>query len=238
MKKISKCLVLFSFVFAMTACLDETGETIVLPSGTVSSDVIPDELRGVIEKYIPIYEGNSMPNISGFYLADDVTAVYCSDEGNGGYEPGHKFIDYYYYFGPQNSNGVIYDFSAKEGKSISTSKLIQVTGDGSNFTAFYVTETNIDINDDGVNETWTKVSTVVSGRVTSEGFRDYKRAIIMVDKTDPYDKYMKVNVYRVFYEPDGLVERISDWRSGSNAPAKMPKASEEAASESMSNNIQ
>ena len=239
MKKISKCLVLFSFVFAMTACLDESGETIVLPSGTVSSDVILDELRGVIEKYIPIYEGNSMPKLSGFYLADDVTAVYCSDEGNGGYEPGHKFMDDYYYFGPQNANGVIYEYSSREGKTISTSKLVQVTGSGDYFTAFFVTEAYSDTDDDGVNESWTKMSTVFSGRVGSSGIQDWKLAIIMVDKKDPNDRYMKVNVYRVFYEADGLVARISDWRnSGSYAPAaKMPQAKDNAAS-IFQNNLQ
>jgi len=61
----------------------------------------------------------------------------------------------------------------------------------------------------------------------------------MVDKKDPNDRYMKVNVYRVFYEADGLVARISDWRnSGSYAPAaKMPQAKDNAAS-IFQNNLQ
>lgn len=75
----------------LTACMDKSNGTIVLPIGTVSNNVIPDEIRDVLEDKIPIYEGNDIPNISGYYLQDDVTALYCSDEGNIGYK---KLIEY------------------------------------------------------------------------------------------------------------------------------------------------
>lgn len=219
-----RCGILFLLSFAMTACLDESNSTVVLPIGTVSNNVIPDEIRDMLDDYIPIYEGNDIPDISGYFLADDVTSLYCSDEGNGGFEPGHKFNDQYMYFGPQNKSGIIYEYEEKEGKSITTSHLVQVMGSGDNFTAFYVAEGYSDENDDGVNETWTKVSTVISGTLTGYGIKNFKKAIIMVDKKDPLDKIMAVNAYRVFYEEDGIVERISKW----NVPAKrMPSENAE-----------
>lgn len=211
-----RCGFLFVLSCVLTACLDGNNGTVVLPTGTISKNVIPDEIRGVLENKIPIYEGNDAPNISGYYLLDDVTSLYCADEGHGGYAPGHKFADKYIYFGPQNKSGIIYEYEDKQGKSTNTSHLVQVMGQNNNFTAFYVSEGNTDYNDDGVKETWTKVSTVISGTITGGGITNYKEAIIMVDKNDPLDVIMDVNVYRVFYEEDGLVERVSRW----NAPVK------------------
>lgn len=211
-----RCGVLFVLSCVLTACLDESNGTVVLPIGTVSNNVIPDEIRDMLEDKIPIYEGNDIPDISGYYLQNDVTALYCSDEGHGGYEPGHKFANTYMYFGPQNKSGIIYEYEEKQASSTSTSHLVQVMGKDNNFTAFYVAEGYADNNNDGVNETWTKTSTVISGTITPNGIKNYKEAFIMVEAKDPLNVIMAENEYRVFYEADGLVERISKW----NAPAR------------------
>lgn len=196
---------------AMTACLNNDRMTVVLPTGTVSHNVIPDELRDVITDHIPIYEGNEIPNISGYFLADNVVSLYCSDEENGGYPPGESFTDEYFYFGEITSRGLIYEYMEREGSAYYSSNLVQVMGEGNNFTAYYVTEGNTDLDDDGTNETWSKISTVLSGTITADGITNWKKVIIMVDKTDPLNKLMAVNVYRVFEESDGLAERISPW---------------------------
>lgn len=218
------CGFLFMLSCMLTACMDNSDGTVVLPIGTVSNNVIPDEIRDMLEDKIPIYEGNDIPDISGYYLQDDVTALYCSDEGHGGYEPGHKFADKYIYFGPQNKSGIIYEYEDKQANTISTSHLVQVMGKGNNFTAFYVAEGYADYNHDGVNETWTKTSTVISGTITPNGIKNFKEAFIMVEANDPLDVIMAENEYRVFYEADGLVERISKW----NAPIRRAPSLETA----------
>ena len=196
---------------AMTACLNNDRTTVVLPTGTVSHNVIPDELRDVITDHIPVYEGNEIPNISGYFLADNVVSLYCSDEGSGGYSPGDSFADEYFYFGEITSRGLIYEYMEREGSTYFSSNLVQVMGDGNNFTAYYVTESNRDVDKDGTNETWSKISTILSGTITADGITNWKKAIIMVDKIDPQNKLMDVNVYRVFEESDGIAERISPW---------------------------
>ena len=221
-----KCIYLMCLLFMMTSCLRESNESLVIPSGTISSNVVPKEIRDKLEAHIPINEGNFPPTISGFYLEDEVTALFCSDEGNGGFEPGHKFVDKYLYFGPQNKNGLIYDYQGKSKASIEKSDLVQVTGKGDDFTAFYVTNSISDYNDDGIYETSSQVSTVLSGKVSETGFTNFKYAIVMVDKNDPLDKLMEKNVYRVFYESDGLVKRVPDWR-GSSAPARRATAAQQ-----------
>ena len=196
---------------AMTACLNNDRTTVVLPTGTVSHNVIPDEIRDVLTDHIPVYEGNEIPNISGYYLADNVVSLYCSDEESGGYSPGESFADEYFYFGEITSRGLIYEYMEREGSTYFSSNLVQVMGDGNNFTAYYVTESNRDVDKDGTNETWSKISTILSGTITADGITNWKKAIIMVDKIDPQNKLMDVNVYRVFEESDGLAERISPW---------------------------
>lgn len=196
---------------AMTACLNNDRMTVVLPTGTVSHNVIPDEIRDVLTDHIPVYEGNEIPNISGYYLADNVVSLYCSDEESGGYPPGRAFADEYSYFGEITSRGLIYEYMEREGSAYYSSNLVQVMGEGNNFTAYYVTEGNTDLDDNGIEETWSKMSTILSGTITADGITNWKKAIIMVDKIDPLNKLMAVNAYRVFEESDGLAERISPW---------------------------
>ena len=150
---------------AMTACLNNDKMTVVLPTGTVSHNVIPDEIRDVLTDHIPVYEGNEIPNISGYFLADNVVSLYCSDEGSGGYSPGDSFADEYFYFGEITSRGLIYEYMEREGSTYFSSNLVQVMGDGNNFTAYYVTESNRDVDKDGTNETWSKISTILSGTI-------------------------------------------------------------------------
>lgn len=211
---------------SMTACLKNDRMTVVLPTGTVSHNVVPDEIRDIITDHIPINEGNEIPDISGYYLADNVVSLYCSDEGNGGYEPGHSFSDEYFYFGEITSRGLIYDYKEKEGLKYYSSNLVQVMGDGNNFTAYYVTEGYADYDGDGIEETWSKMSTILSGTITANGIRNWKKAIIMVDKTDPLNRLMAINVYRVFEEADGIAERISPWTAPERRHAS-GRASEE-----------
>ena len=203
--------VLLAIAAMLTGCLDDSRMTVVLPTGTVSTNVIPDAVRERLTEHIPIYEGDDTPDISGYFLEDNVVALYCSDEGNGGFEPGYAFADEYIHFGEVSSNGLIYVYEQKQAGEYSTSELVQVMGIGSNFTAYYVTEGYSDRDNDGTNETWTKVSTILSGTITNEGIRNLKKAIILVDKIDPFDVIMAINEYRVFEEADGLAARIQKW---------------------------
>lgn len=222
MKKINLGILL-CLLLCMPSCLKESPETIVLPSGTISKDVIPEEIKDLLQTYMPIYEGIRIPTISGFYLADNITLLFNSNE-NDSFKPGHRFAKQYTYFGPQSSNGLIYEYEDKQGSSRGSSDLVQVTGKDDCFTAFYINETFRDYDEDGVEETWSKTSTVLSGKISEDGIKEWKLAIIMVDKTDPFGIIMYVNDFRVFYEDDDIVARIPDWRT-SGAPARI-KASE------------
>lgn len=226
MKLIRKISLLACCSLLMTACLKDSNLTVMLPTGTVSNNVIPDEIRDLLTDHITIYEGNDLPDIEGYFLVDELQSLYCSDEGHGGFEPGHRFADEYIYFGPVSSAGLIYDYEEKQANTHATSDLVQVMGEGNNFTAYFVAEGYADMDGDGEEETWSKASTVMSGTISSEGIHNWRMAFIMVDKKDPLSKLMAVNEYRVFTEADNLASRIEKW----NAPA-VKKAGDKDASD-------
>ena len=172
---------------------------------------IPQEYLSKMATHMPIYAGNTPPNIEGTYLVSVQTLVYASDNHDK-----KTFADYYANFSNQNKSKNTIDFQNKEvnnsGTVISQSNKTEMVllGNGDNFTIFNVTE--------GIaSGAQYKQAIILSGTMTGEGIKDIYLGILMLDKDDPNNKLMKVGTYRIFNDGDGLAIPTT-WSSRSMIP--------------------
>lgn len=191
----------------MCACLDDGDQTLVLPEvrrPAPIDNIVPTELQEKISQYMPIYRGNTPPNVEGSYLAHIMTAVYCSDYGHGGYAPGHTFADLYFRFQNQNNSHNTLDYEEQQGTSFASGKGALISGEGNNFTACFNTAGE----SDGIP---TKTALVISGTKTSQGIKDFKYAFVFLEKgNDPNDILMAEGEFRIFKDGDDLAAN-AEW---------------------------
>lgn len=189
------------------------GKELVLFTGDINpwnvderiNDVVPEEIQGKMGPYIPIYRGNKPPHIEGTVFVNPFAAVYCEDQGNGGYAPGTVVNSSYIRFSNQNTtyNTIDIDQTNEDGTSTSTGAGAFISGTGDNFTAFFNTVGQTD----GIS---TKTALVISGTKTSGGIQNLKYAFVMVDKgNDPNSRLMAKGVFRVFEDQDAMSEYVS-----------------------------
>ncbi len=189
---------LLSILFS--GCLKSHDDTIVLPTftGEISDAVIPTEIRDQFENYMNIYEGQNPPDISGEYLCKPLMIVYTSD---GQFDYGDLFADMYFAFEKNNSSEIL-QYRGKQGGSTTIANNVMVVGEGNNFTAYFISDSeNLE---DG---TTYRKATLISGTVTNSGITNFQYAFIMLDKYDPEHTLMDVNEYRIFKDQDGLATR-------------------------------
>lgn len=165
---------------------------------------IPQEYLSKMSAYMPIYSGNTPPNIEGTYNLSKQIMVYNSDP-NSSYQAGKKFVDFVSEFTKQDmtANTVQYRYEERNANGpLSSSEIVEakVLGQNNTFTIFTVTKANYT---DGA---WTKNATILSGAMTNSGIKDFYRGILMLDKYDPNSNLMKIGDFRIFKDEDGLSE--------------------------------
>lgn len=219
-----KSVLIAAIAISCSSCLYDNGETIVLPVDDinpdheiVSSEAIPSEIKSQFTNYMTIHEGSNPPIITGCYVLDPLTTVYCSDIG--GYDVGDVIADMYIYFGEQNK-WQIDEYRQKQAGNIGTAKDVVIVGSGKDFTAYYMVEEHSDHDYDDINETYTKQSVLFSGTLTQDGIKDAQYAFIMLEAIDPLNKIMEENEFRIFKDGDGLASTCT-W--GYYAPSRMPQ---------------
>lgn len=207
---------------------DSNGRIIVLKRQDDSSlnvevdnrinNVVPIEIQNKIDDYIPIYRGVNPPNITGVYLIEPMTAVYCEDNG---FAPGETVKSEIIRFSNQNSKTNTIDFeeyNVENANNYQEGKGAFISGSGSNFTAYFNTEGSWS----GI---YNKTALVISGTKTSNGIKDLYYAFIMVKKgSDPKNTLMKEGVYRVFKDGDGISTTTS-WNKNNSSQRRI-KATE------------
>lgn len=169
-------------------------------TGELSEVVGGREMENNLREWMPIYDGNTPPNIEGCYFVDPYEAVYCQDYGNGGYAPGKIVNSIYCQFLNQNSITGKIDFNSVSvtGSETAEGRGAFINGSGNNFTAFFNTN-GIEY---GIS---TKRAVVISGTKTSDGIKDLYYAFVMVEKgDDPNHQLMNEGVFRVFRDKDFL----------------------------------
>ncbi len=173
-------------------------------SSSVSlSTAVPDEIRAQFEQSMPLHTGNTPPDISGQYLADNFTLTGSSLSGD---VIGREYTDKYVAF-IREANGKL-SYRSKEGTLLeegSDDVTVEIVGSNNNFTAYFIaTGVSGDIN--------TKTSTVISGTLTSSGISNFHYGFVMLEKSsDPSNQLVPEKTWRTFKDGDGLAVKY-DWR--------------------------
>jgi len=209
MKKLF-CLTLVVLAPIFSGCMSNGSETIVLPElessntkGNVPTSIIPSAIRNELGNSMPIYSGTSPPDISGQYRVSSPKLTGSNQRDDVIGQVG--FNDIYIAF-IKGSNGKL-SYRQKQGSSQSGSDnvTVEIVGSGSNFTAYF----EADGESDGIR---TKMSTVISGTLTSSGISNFNYAFVMLEKGyDPDEDLVPVNTWRTFKDGDGLAERYNWW---------------------------
>ena len=174
---------------------------------------IPQEYLSKMSAYMPIYSGNTPPNIEGVYNMSPCVMVY---DSNGSFEPGHKFNSVVTELTNQNmsQNTLTYrDEEIKSNGTVSSSSNkaeAKIVGNGDNFTMFVVITSN------STNGSWTKIASLLSGIKTSSGIKDFYEGFVMLDKYDPDNNKMKIGQFRIINDQDGLSEPTT-WKTRQRA---------------------
>lgn len=163
--------------------------------------VMPDN---PLDPYMPIYDGDTPPNIEGSY----VISTHVLDYSNLSYDyPGDEYVDMYIRFSNQDMINNTVDFESLEffsSTSYNYSLDSYVTGSGNNFTVFFNT---YGYYDDGV--TTYKTAYAISGTVSDNGIVNIYDGFYLQDKNDPYGNLVPVGAIRVFKDSDGTAYRTS-----------------------------
>ncbi len=173
-------------------------------SSSVSlSTAVPDEIRTQFEQSMPLHTGNTPPDISGQYLADNFTLTGSSLSGD---VIGREYTDKYVAF-IREANGKL-SYRSKEGTLLeegSDDVTVEIVGSNNNFTAYFIAT--------GVsNGISIKHSTVISGTLTSNGISNFHYGFVMLEKgSDPSNLVVPEKSYRTFKDGDGLAEKYN-WR--------------------------
>jgi len=173
---------------------------------------VPPQVLDSMKPYIPIYSGNTPPDIENTYFIDPMIAVYCQD---GGYAKGSVITSTYIKFTNQDNKAKTIEYAEKEGSNTSTGKGAFISGSGNNFTVYLDTEGT----SSGI---YTKTALVISGTKTSTGIQGLRYAFVMVDKgDDPKNTLMDKGVFRVFEDSDGTALLVT-WPSSIKELQKLP----------------
>ena len=180
-------------------------------------DIVPEDMREKMKNHMPIYNGINPPIIEGSYLLKPYTTVYCED---GNYKPGQVIDTYKIKFSNQDIdvNTIDMDKYDTQGDDYSSGKGAFISGDGSNFTAFFSTE--------GYSQQiYNRTALIISGTKDGDAIRNLYYGFVMVEKgDDPKKKLMDVGVFRIFKDGDNVSQSTS-WDRASSSRETQPETS-------------
>lgn len=178
----------------VVSCMKATDETIVIPvrNKVIPESVLSHDYQDSISRYMPIYEGDTPPNIEGSYVAAPMTLVYASDGFN------NDFYNLFWKTSEQNWwNRVTYH--EWQGNAAGTASEAWVIGYDNYFTMYTVERSRNE------NQGWNYDAVLVlSGEKTDAGIVNYHYAIVMRNKYDDCDVLIEPDSYRIFMDGDSL----------------------------------
>ena len=178
----------------MVACMKATDEAIVIPirNRMIPETVLSLDYQDSLLQYMPIYEGDTPPNIEGSYVAAPMTLVYASDRFT------NDFYNLFWKTTNQNWwNRITYH--EWQGNAEGTASEAWVIGSGNCFTMYTVEQSR--------NETqgWNyEAVLILSGEKSDAGIINYHYAIVMRNKCDDNGVLIEPDSYRVFMDGDSL----------------------------------
>jgi hypothetical protein len=175
---------------------------------------IPEEARAIIpDKFLAemeangmtINEGNNPPDIQGIFDAGIFELVYSNLEkeqkGIGSITSNYRFKFY------DQQNIKIKTSYASDGNDIAIGQGSIISGSGNKFTAYLRVDGRVSL------ATY-KTAIVISGEISSEGGKDFKLGICMIEKDDPKKNLMDIGTIRVWVDQDKFAPRKQKYPSG------------------------
>jgi len=164
-------------------------------------DLIPaDILKGIKDLGMPIYGGNTPPDVTGTFLSSPHTLK--ASNFNDGYSPGNVFGDSKITLSEQDNKNLTLIVSESQGGVTGTGTGGFIVGSGKKFTIF------VGIDEVSGSGHQYKSARLFSGTISEEGIIDFHSIIVMIDNNNGTN-LMSNGEARLIYDSDGLAERIS-----------------------------
>lgn len=170
--------------------------------------VIPEEIRDVIDEYIPIYDGMNPPNIEGSYYLDPQILIGSSLSYD---QVGTEYAPEYQKYGNQDMVNNTIDMVRVQGRDYTIEwdkgSGAFISGTGNNFTIYF----DMEGESYGI---MTKMVYIVSGTKTDTGIKNLTAGFILKEKgDDPEGTLVPVGTFRFFTDQDGMCEATT-WPYG------------------------
>ncbi len=174
---------------------------------------IPEEARAIIsDKFLAemeangmtINEGNNPPDIQGIFDAGTLEMVYSNLEKEQK-TIGRLSSSYRFKFYDQQNIKVKTSYISNDDVASGQGSII--SGSGNKFTAY------LRVNGSTSLATY-KMAIVISGEISSEGGKDFKLGICMIEKDDPTKDLMDIGAMRVWVDQDKFAPRKQKYPSG------------------------
>ena len=159
--------------------------------------VMPDN---PFDPYMPIYDGDTPPNIEGCYLNSPNRLYYSNLSGD---YPGDSYPDRYLRFYNQDMINNTVDYESIQLTTREYSVSSYVTGSGNNFTVFF---NILGYYEDG--STYKQLK-AISGTITDDGIANLYYGFYMQETYDPYDQLVEPGSMRIFKDNDGMSYRVA-----------------------------
>ncbi len=205
MKK-SFCLTALAVVFTMIVACEEENEAVIVKvdDNGLSKDIndlVPESILNEMERLgMPINRGANPPIVEGTFLASPYILLSSNRPGD---VPGSQFADYQVTFSGQDNDDLTVIVDYENGSETGNGAGSFIVGEGSKFSVFV----EINVVSDG--DATAQVVGVISGDIADVGIENCYSANFMVDDNgDPENIYIENGEGRVFYDQDGLSERL------------------------------
>lgn len=170
--------------------------------------VIPEEIRDVIDEYIPIYDGMNPPNIEGSYYLNPQILIGSSLSYD---QVGTEYAPEYQKYGNQDMVNNTIDMVRVQGRDYTIEwdkgSGAFISGTGNNFTIYF----DMEGESYGI---MTKMVYIVSGTKTDTGIKNLTAGFILKEKgDDPEGTLVPVGTFRFFTDQDGMCETTT-WPYG------------------------
>lgn len=163
--------------------------------------VIPQEYIDILGNYIPIYEGDTPPNIEGVWLMSPLYLYY--DSATNTTNEDWNFADKYIWLYNQSSNNTINMKATQNLGDLSVADGVFVSGSGNNFTIYFSDYTT---RSDG---SWLVKATLLSGTKSGNYIKNMRNAFIVLDAYDPYEELMDIGDFRVTEDANYSSEQVA-----------------------------
>lgn len=208
MKHLLLVLLTVFYISTFSSCkkdkslLDENGLTHDI------NDFMSQEILEILDSLgMPINTGGNPPSIEGSFYVDPLTLTASNRDND---VVGNVYTSITVSFLDQNNSDLTINVEESYGDTEGDGKGSFIVGDAENFSVFTeISSYNSTRNDSCI------IASIFSGNISDEGIEDLYYCLVMLeDYDDPNSYYIEVGDARVFYDQDGLSDRLINNKSG------------------------